>query len=52
MLKSADRKLIENFKNPKISREESSEPPLGPCAPDEELEDAITPYSSDEESAG
>ena len=47
MLKSADRKLIENFEN--SAREES--PELDPGASDEELEDAITLHWSDEEYA-
>ena len=51
MLKSSDRKLIENFENPG-AREESPEPGLNPGASDDEIEDlAITLNSSDDEYA-
>ena len=51
MLKSSDRKLIENFENPG-AREESPEPGPNPGASDDEIEDlAITLNSSDDEYA-
>ena len=50
MLKSADGKLIENFENPE-TREESPEPLPNRGASDDEIEDAITLHSSDEDYA-
>ena len=50
MLKSADRKLIENFENPG-TRKESPEPLPNPGASNDDIKDAITLHSSDEEYA-
>ena len=50
MLKSADGKLIENFENPE-TREESPEPLPNRGVSDDEIEDAITLHSSDEDYA-